>query len=206
LFVLARRPEALTRDRLVDLLWPDHDVELARNALKVYLHRLSRRLGDEAAVVRERDGLRLADDVGVDVWEIERTLAARGARAIRTEADRETLTALHRRLRVTFTPRGRGWEWFEQTKRAIDDLRCDLARQLARDALENGRLGDALRLADEMIACDPCDETAREIAVAAHLAQGDRAAALRHYRQYRTVLYEELQCEPSPALTALLRD
>jgi DNA-binding SARP family transcriptional activator len=206
LFVLARRPEALTRDRLVDLLWPDHDGELARNALKVYLHRLCRRLGDEAAIVRERDSLRLADDVSVDLWEIERSLAARGPGEIRTDADREALTALHRRLRVNFAPRGRGWEWFDQMKRAIHERRCDLARVLARDALKNGRLDDALQLAGEMIACDPCDETAREIAVAVHLAQGDRAAALRQYRQYRTVLFEELQCEPSPAITALIRD
>ena len=39
-----------------------------------------------------------------------------------------------------------------------------------------------------MIAYDPCDEPAREIAIRAYLESGDRAAALRHFRQYRDVL------------------
>jgi len=40
-----------------------------------------------------------------------------------------------------------------------------------------------------------CDEPAREIAIRAYLDSGGRAAALRHFRQYRDVLQSELQCE-----------
>jgi DNA-binding SARP family transcriptional activator len=36
------------------------------------------------------------------------------------------------------------------------------------------------------------------------LAAGDRAAALRHFRQYRDVLQAELQCEPSQSLAKLV--
>jgi DNA-binding SARP family transcriptional activator len=38
------------------------------------------------------------------------------------------------------------------------------------------------------------------------LANGDRAAALRNYRQYRDVLKAELQVEPSAALLALVTE
>jgi DNA-binding SARP family transcriptional activator len=55
-----------------------------------------------------------------------------------------------------------------------------------------------------MIAYDPCDEPAREIAIRAYLAAGDRAAALRHFRHYRDVLQAELQCEPSETIARLL--
>ncbi|HEX3550243.1 MAG TPA: bacterial transcriptional activator domain-containing protein, partial [Candidatus Elarobacter sp.] len=79
-----------------------------------------------------------------------------------------------------------------------------VAQRLANRALAAGRHDEALALAHETIAYDPCDEPAREIAIRAHLAAGDRAAALRHYRQYRDVLQTELQCEPSESIARLV--
>jgi DNA-binding SARP family transcriptional activator len=113
--------------------------------------------------------------------------------------------AIYERLKMELPSRSRAWEWFEPTERTLRELRCELARQLARHALATGRGDDALRLAHEMIEHDACDEAAREIAIATHVAKGDRAAALRHYRQYRDVLFAELQCQPSPSLAALLQ-
>lgn len=55
-----------------------------------------------------------------------------------------------------------------------------------------------------MIAYDPCDEGARDLAIRALLQAGDQAGAMRHYRQYRETLWAELQCEPSPALQRLV--
>jgi len=76
--------------------------------------------------------------------------------------------------------------------------------RLATDALGRSGPQDALALAHEMIAYDPCDEPAREIAIRAYLQLGDRAAALRHFRQYRDTLQSELQCEPSSSLLELV--
>jgi len=206
LFALARRRQVVTREQLAEMLWPDRDDDEATwNALKVHLYRLRQHLGDDTVIVRTRDGLQLSDEVDVDLWEIERAVATRRSRGIANDADRASLAALHDRLRAIDRAPHRGWEWFEPTERTARELRCEVARTLARDALACGRKDEALRLAQEMIEIDACDETAREIAIAAYVAQGDRAAALRHYRQYRDVLYEELQCEPSAALTALLQ-
>ena len=80
----------------------------------------------------------------------------------------------------------------------------EVAQALAKHALDEGRTQDALTLCHEMIAYDPCDEPAREIAIRAYLESGDRAAALRHFRQYRDVLQAELQCEPSESLAELV--
>ena len=86
----------------------------------------------------------------------------------------------------------------------MDELRTAIAHRLAEDALERGDPDAALAFAGDVIAYDPCDEPAREIAIRAHLAVGDRAAALRTYRQYREVLSSELQVEPSATLSALV--
>lgn len=204
LTAVAMRPEAVSRDRLTDLLWPDLGESAARNAFHVCLHRLKSRLADDNVIVRTREGYRLGNDVRVDLWEIERALAA-----LRTDGPLDArhaagLRELYDRVRATRPPKFEAWEWFEQTERHLRELRCEVAQALAKHALDEGRTQDALALCHEMIAYDPCDEPAREIAIRAYLDSGDRAAALRHFRQYRDVLAAELQCEPSDALTKLV--
>ena len=83
-------------------------------------------------------------------------------------------------------------------------MRRAVAQALAAYGMRCGRAGDVLDLAEEMIEHDPYDEEARELAITAYLALGDRAAALRQYREYREMLRADFQCEPSPALLSLL--
>lgn len=204
LTAVAMRPEALSRDRLTDMLWPDLSESAARNAFHVCLHRVKTRLGDENAIVRTHEGYRLGTEVRVDLWEIDRAVARIRANDAFDAAQLARLRDLYDRLRATRPPKFEAWEWFEPVERHLRELRCEVAQALAKHALDDGRTQDALALCHEMIAYDPCDEPAREIAIRAYLTSGDRAAALRHFRQYRDVLQSELQCEPSSALATLV--
>ncbi|GAC1416976.1 MAG: hypothetical protein NVSMB5_07360 [Candidatus Velthaea sp.] len=204
LFALARRRDAVTREELAQLLWPERDDDSTRNLLKVHLHRLRGRLGDETAIVRTREGLRLCEGAQVDIWEVERALAAQHSVEIASDAERDAIRAIYVRFTREVPARLLAWEWFAPVERKLRELRCELARRLARYALANGHFDDALQLANDMIEHDACDEAAREIAIGALLQKGDRASALRTYRQYRDVLFEELQCDPSDSLRALL--
>jgi DNA-binding SARP family transcriptional activator len=204
LTAVAMRPEALSRERLTDMLWPDLGEGAARNAFHVCLHRLKTRLGEENVIVRTREGYRLGNDVSVDLWEIDRSLATLRASKTLTDEQAASLRAVYDALRASRPPKVAAWEWFEPIERHLRELRCEVAQTLAKHALEGGRPQEALALAHEMIAYDPCDEPAREIAIRAYLASGDRAAALRHFRQYRDTLMAELQCEPSRALADLV--
>jgi DNA-binding SARP family transcriptional activator len=204
LAAIAMRPEALSRDRLTDMLWPDLGESAARNAFHVCLHRLKTRLGDDNVVVRTREGYRLGNDVRVDLWEIDRAVATLRTDDALDVQQLNGLRELYDRLRASRPPKFEAWEWFEPMERHLRELRCEVAQTLAKHALDQGRIADALGLCHEMIAYDPCDEPAREIAIRAYLQSDDRAAALRHFRQYRDVLHAELQCEPSAALAALV--
>ncbi|HYZ16787.1 MAG TPA: BTAD domain-containing putative transcriptional regulator [Candidatus Acidoferrum sp.] len=204
LTAVAMRPEALSRERLTDMLWPDLAEGAARNAFHVCLHRLKTRLGDENVVVRSREGYRLGNDVHVDLWEIDRRLATLRASERLGPSQAAALRATYDELRTTRPAKVAGWEWFEPIERHLRELLCEVAQALGKHALAENRPQDALALAHEMIAYDPCDEPAREIAIRAYLASGDRAAALRHFRQYRDTLMVELQCEPSASLARLV--
>lgn len=204
LFALSLRRETVPRARLADLLWPELDDYAARNALSVCLHRLRQHLGNEQAIVRSKDGYALHDDVRVDLWEIDRAVAILRSRPALADSERNLLESLFEKLRARRPERMSQWEWFEATERRMNELRLEVANRLAADALSHGNTRRALDLAEEMIGYDPCDEVARQIAITAHLAAGDRGAAMRQYRQYRDTLLAELQCEPSDSIKRLV--
>jgi DNA-binding SARP family transcriptional activator len=204
LVALSVRRETVPRARLTDLLWPELDEYAARNALSVCLHRLRQRIGAGQTIVRGKDGYGLHDDARVDLWEIDRSVTSVRARPALSDTERELLCGIYEKLRQKRPERMLHWDWFEQTERHIRELRLEVAHRLASDALSHGHIHRALELAEEMIGYDPCDEAGRELAITAHLRRGDRAAAMRQYRQYRETLLAELECEPSDEIKQLV--
>jgi len=202
---IAQRREPTPRARLAAMLWPDLDEFSARNALSVCLHRLRSHLGREDAIERAAEGYRLHVDSFVDLWEIERAAVSLRSRDRLRDAERALLGRAWERLCGERAGALEHCEWFEPIGKRMDELRTAFAHRLGEDALERGDPDAALAYVVDVIGYDPCDEPAREVAIRAHLANGDHAAALRSYRQYRDVLKTELQVEPSAALTALVK-
>jgi len=203
LAAIAQRREATPRHRLASMLWPDLSETAGRNALGVSLHRLRGRFARADAIERDAEGYRLHANAFVDLWEIERTAERVRTRERLREGDRAALVRTWERLREErYAPLER-WEWFEPALQRLDELRTVIAHRLGIDALD-GDPQAALAYALDVIGFDPYDEPARELAITAHLALGDRSAALRVFRQYRDALRRDLQAEPSPALAALV--
>lgn len=206
LFALALRPEPIPRERLTDMLWVDLDDDAARNAFHVCSHRLKARLESDAAIVHTRSGYAVRTDIEVDLWQIDRSMLRVRTASVNGPARKTLLQSLYRQLCGVRSERFDDWEWFAPVARHLRELRAEVAQLLATDALNNGETDEALALAKEMIRYDACDEPAREIAIKAHLATGNKAAALQHFRQYRDVLKAELQCEPSATIAALIEN
>ncbi|HET7813068.1 MAG TPA: BTAD domain-containing putative transcriptional regulator, partial [Candidatus Baltobacteraceae bacterium] len=204
LTALSLRREVVPRARLAALLWPELDDYAARNALSVCLHRLRAHLGTDEAIVRSKDGYALNDGARVDLWEFDRLATTLRGRSSLAPSELRALQSAHVKLRERRPDRMGQWEWFEPAERHLCELRLEVAHRLALDALAREDASAALDYAEEMIGYDPCDESARQIAIRAHLAIGDKGAALRHYRQYRDTLAAELQVEPSQEIKVLV--
>ncbi len=204
LFAIARRPQFFGTEELICEIWPERDGDAGTNLLKTHLHQLRKRLGDRRMIVRTAEGLRLCDGAIVDLWEIGRLVSAIRGRRICDDSERATIRSLYERLSAQPPLCVWTWSWFRPTAGKIANMRRTVAQALAAYGMRCGRGGDVLDLADEMIEHDPYDEEARELAITAYLAMGNRAAALRQYREYHEMLRQEFQCEPSPALLSLL--
>jgi DNA-binding SARP family transcriptional activator len=200
---LAQCRHPVARERLEALLWPDDDPARARNLLNIAVHRLRKRLG-EAAIVQSPDGYRLGDDVTVDLWEIEAFAARFRSSEIPDITTAGRWLAVMRHVCCGCVRSANDPEFVAALERRLLTAARDATDRLAEQALARHRPEVALALVDATLNFDPCDERARELAIRAHLARGDRAAAVREYRDYTKALSDELGLAPAFILASLV--
>jgi len=179
-----------TREELAGALWPDLDSASALRNLRVTLSYLlavlepDRPDGAPSCFVRaEGSGLRLTGHewLRVDAWEMERLLDL-GAQA---ESLGEPSAALDGYRQAVELYRGpylidAGYEEWALPHR--DRLVARFVAGAVRAGeltLAAGDHGEALHLASRALEAEPWSEPAHRLAVAAHVARGDRAAARR---------------------------
>ncbi len=179
-----------TREELAGALWPDLDPAAAGRNLRVTLSYLlavlepDRAEGAPSCFVRaEGAGLRLTGHewLRVDAWEMERLLDL-GAQA---ESLGEPSAALDSYREATALYRGpylidAGYEEWALPHR--DRLVARFVAGAVRAGeltLAAGDPDEALHLASRALEAEPWSEPAHRLAVAAHVARGDRAAARR---------------------------
>lgn len=192
---LALQDRPVHRRRLAGVLWPDTtDVRAAAN-LRSALWRARKSaplIGDDHANLTLRAG------VDVDARRLrhcagDAMLAWVRARSGGVASDLELLPDWYEDWVVAERERFR-----QIVLRGFNELVPRLvARRRAEEAVDIGL--HAVRM-------EPLSETSHRCLIAAYLAAGDRAGALRQYNQYSAILRDELGLAPSDAATSLVRD
>jgi DNA-binding SARP family transcriptional activator len=211
---VTRQPQ--TRDALAGLLWPEYGQARARAALRRTLSALQRARADGWLVAdRETVGLAGGDELWVDLDEFHRRLAE-----CRTHGHPEAevcprclgplgeAAALYRgdfmdgfglRDSVEFDD----WQLYQS-----EGLRGELAGALDRLARGHGALWEwdtAIAHARRRLALDHLHEPAHAALMRLYALAGQRAAALRQYRECVRLLQSELGVPPLEETTTLYR-
>ena len=194
---LAVTGERKSRETLAALLWPEHDSEHARAALRRTLSALSKALGGDFLDV-ERAAVALdPSDAWLDVTEFRGHLTgSRDADAVAMYRG-DFLAGFGLRDSVEFED----WQFFE-----AETLKRELAGALERLAGERGAEGQfdgAIELARRWLALDPLQEPAHRLLMELYARSDQRSAALRQYRDCVRVLDGELGVSPLEETTAL---
>ena len=169
-----------TRARLAQLVWPDKELDGARNLLRQRLFKLRHLLG--ADIVVGKATLALADGVTHDLADADAVLGDSAA-----PADGEFA------------------HWLAtQRERRRSRLRQSLVElsQMAEGARD---FDDALQHAHELLALEPLSEEAHRRVMRLHYLQGDRAAALLAFDACERVLKDEVGAAPDATTLSLLR-
>ena len=210
---ITRRRES--RDSLVGLLWPDHGQKRARAALRRTLSSLAR--------AREAGWLQIErDTVGLDHAEVEvdvdrfRELLAQSMTHGHPESEvcpaclppLTEAVSLYRNdflsgfgLRDSFA--FDDWQYFQ-----AEELRRELAGALEKLARGHGSAGEweaAIAHARRRLLLDPLHEPAHRTLMQLYALSGERASALRQYRECVRILEKELGVAPLEETTLLYR-
>ena len=211
---LAVTGQAHRRDALAALLWPEYDQSHARASLRRTLSVLKRGLADQwLEVGRETIGLKPGAQVWLDVEQFRQSIAE-----VQTHGHpaSEVCSACAVPLQMAvelyrgdflagFTLRESEsfdeWQLFQ-----TEALRRELAEALERLVAALGASGafdQAIAYARRWLALDPLHEPAHRQLMLLYVWTGERAAALRQYRECARVLEEELGVAPLAETTQL---
>ncbi|MCD2195169.1 AAA family ATPase [Actinomycetospora endophytica] len=198
----ARRPQAVTPDRLAEALWPEGPPRSPSANVATLISRLRGRLGN-AAVLGDRQGYRLGEppDVGVDLDEAT-DLVARAARHLAAGASGPATVAARRALElVDAEPLAEEDDapWVVDLRRRWSELRRAAHHHAAEAALATGDTTAARTLAAAALTADPYDEPAMRLLLTADQAAGEPARAVLAFHEFRARLADELGVEPAPA-------
>jgi LuxR family maltose regulon positive regulatory protein len=179
-----------TREEIAGALWPDLDAEGALRNLRVTLSYLLTALepqrGDGAPscfVRAEGASLRLTGHewLRVDAWEMERLLdeAAEAERLGEPSAALDLYRQASGLYRGPYLADAGYEEWALPHRDRLTARFVAGAVRTGELALATGEADEALQMSARAIEAEPWSEVAHRLAVAAHLARGDRAAARR---------------------------
>lgn len=200
LVLVALSDGRVERRKAAGQLWPDVDEARAAGNLRSAHWRL-RGAGID---VLSSDGrtLSLAPGTVVDVgawccW----ALRVIDGRAVAADLQLEALP----RDALDLLP---GWydDWVIFERERVRQRLLHALEALSRALSERGRHAKAVEAAMTVVAADPLRDSAHRALVEAHLREGNVIEARRAFLACRETFRDELGIEPSPALTACLRD
>lgn len=192
---LAVRRRPLARDAVAFTLWPDAPEEEAQANLRRHLYALTKTLPAPNVapwIVADKKTVSWNPSASarVDVIEFERLVAVE-----------ETLDAAVRFYRGPFLA-GIDDEWVEPERERLRELAsAALVRLTARE--REREPARAVGYAQQLLRIDPWREDALRELIGLRHAGGDRAGALREYREFAERLARDMGVEPMPETTVL---
>ena len=205
LLVEAGRPVSV--DSLSDELWAGAPPAGGAKALRVYVSRVRRALGDESLVARPPGYALHADAEQVDARRFEwlladgRTALARGAAGLAAERLGAALALWRGPALADVAREG----LLAREAQRLDELRLDCREEHAEAQLALGRHAELVPELERLVAEEPLRERLWRHLILALYRGGRQAEALDAYRRARTLLADELGLEPGDELRELER-
>lgn len=104
--------------------------------------------------------------------------------------------------RRPFLP-GEDGPWIERCRRALAALRMRALETAIEFCIWNREMGAAIAYSETLIEMEPFREASHRLLIRSHVANGDRAQALKAYERCRGLLVSELGVSPSDETEAL---
>ena len=197
----------ITRERAMDVLWPDLEPDAADNNLRQTLHVARRALDPDPATTNrwlslKDDQLALCPDGGVSVDAAVFVKAVAQARASR---DPKALAEAVELYSGDLLPDDLYEDWAIARREELRETHLAALLELARAQEAAGQAAEAVVTYERAVTAAPALEEAHVGLMRLHAGRGDRRRALHQFELLARALREDLDAEPDPA-SARLRD
>lgn len=212
-YLLIHQDRPTRRDVLMELQWPNHSHNSARNNLNVALYSLRNTLdglGQSAQPVLYRDGCYFLNPELT--WWVDRDeflLALDNAQlARRTSQPAQVISAYHRAIQLYRGPLfedDASGEWYLPEQRQLRELYVLALEQAAEIHFALGELSEAVRFGRLAVSTDPCCEPMHRMLMRYYASQHRQQLVSRQYRVCATALNDELGVHPDEETVQLFR-
>jgi predicted ATPase/DNA-binding SARP family transcriptional activator len=199
------------RESLMEVLWPESDLDAARNSLSVALNSLRRQLEPPATpgttpvgvvLIADRNTIRLNPDAfTTDVAAFEAALGE----ARRKETPSEALDALTRADQIYAGELLPGFyeDWALAERERLADAHRQVLRRLTALLMEARDFDRAMGYAHRAVEADPLNEASRHLLMRLYAGIGRTAAVQEQLKEWERLLAAAGEAPPSPATRAL---
>jgi DNA-binding SARP family transcriptional activator len=209
-YLLTHRAVPVSRDDLLDVIWPDSppsEIEAALSAILSKLRAALKKAQLADAGIDLRMGavsVRLPTETRIDLEEAANAIdTAEGC--WRQNDHRQAWANANVAVAVARRPFLAHEEapWITAQRERLRALRSRGLHVLMSVSVENRESALAVQYADEMVALDPFRETGYQQLMRLHAQMGNRGEALRVFNRLRELLRDELGTSPSPQSEAV---
>ncbi len=194
--VAAAGARGITREKILGILWPESDEELARHTLSQTLYRLRRETG--AAWITGTAQLRLDASLDSDVADFQQALSA-------DQLDRAAALYAGPFLDGFYLSGAPEFErWVEETRAQLQTAAQKALETLVRRAVDGGVVAEATGWWRRLVELDPFNAKYAAGQIRALIDSGDPGSALRVAQEHESRVRRELEVEPDPVIVELI--
>jgi|SRR6266498_1019938 len=207
LLALASR-HCLHREQLMNLLWPEADIEAARNNLRQALHLARQIFKSEAnsglGILIDHNGWLCLTHEG-EIW-VDAEAFETAAAECRQSKDATTCQAALSLYTGELLPEDRYEDWVATRREVLRDLHLSLLSELGRMFEALGDMEQAIDIFHQAVIVDPTAEHAHRALMRLYAATDRRQRALQQYHRLHEILDRELALDPDADSRKLYED
>lgn len=213
-YLIAYRDRPVSKEVLMDLIWPDTSPEAARNNLNVAIYGLRQSLRQaglpESAILYQDDCYLINPEL--TLWVDVEAFSAHVAQGRDDEKNGNMLAAMreYRLAEALYTgdylEEDRYEDWPLAERQSLKETYMAVVQRLCQSYYEQGDFTACVAEAHKVLAADSCREIAHRWIMLCYAQQGQRYLAIRQYQDCVDALDDELGIEPSPETTRLYQD
>ncbi len=203
-YLAASGHKRISRDQLVTLLWPEHDLNAARASLSTSLSAIRSTFGQSnlpQIIESDRQSVWLASHVDTDASEFDRLLTLANL-SVEPERAVTWLRAAVERYTAPFLE-GFDEDWVLAERQLRSDEYVRAVRRLVRLLTREGTLAEAIRMVRAAAQKEPIRESLTRDLMRLLWKAGEPSAALEAFRKLERTLHSTYELAPSPRTTDL---